>query len=160
MAVGRRSAPLFLTGLAALGLAGTVGCGMVNPSLLGGLGVSPIQALDPAQGSLVIAVLNRSDAVAQAKVVVTKANGGELELNLTTQPFSPGTELDHVVAVQDCDVESVELLEIIYAGPGGASTIASDAAPLLSGFNLSCGDVVVITITGTSPNVLVNLAVW
>lgn len=157
---GRLSARAIPTVLAALILAGSTGCGVLNPSLLGGIGLSPIQSLDPAQGSLVILVLNRSDAIAQAKVIVTKTSGAEVELNLTTQPFSQATELDHVAAVQDCDIESIELMETIYAGPGGASTIASDAGPLLSGFNLNCGDVVVVTIEGTSPNVIVGLAVW
>jgi hypothetical protein len=157
---GRPPARAIPTVLAMVVLAASTGCGVLNPSLLGGVGISPIQGLDPAQGSLVILVLNRSDAVAQAKVAVTKTNGAEVELNLTAQPFSQGTELDHVAAVQDCDVESVELTETIYAGPGGASTIASDTGPLVSGFNLNCGDVVVVTIEGTSPNVIVGLAVW
>ena len=93
---------------------------------------------------------------------VLKDDGGIIDLVIPVQAADsdPTNEGDHATVVQDCDVASIQLLEVSASLPtGGVQQLASDRPPLLNGVQFSCGKVVVITITGTSPNLLVEIAV-
>ena len=147
--------------LAALGLGSVAGCGMLNPSLLVTLGGTPVRSLDSPDGSLIILVMNRTTQVAAARVLVTKQNGGEVELTLPVEPFNAGTDLDHRMAVQDCDVESLQLIQVTATTATGVIEIPSDAPPITTGDGgvELCGKVIAITISGTAPAVFVDLRI-
>jgi hypothetical protein len=126
------------------------GCGIINPSLVSSFIGNPVYTLDRPSGSIVILVMNATTQAAVVRVLVTKQNESEIELSLPVEPFGDPSQLDHVMVVQDCNVESIQLLggSIASEGGGGATEIPSDLPPLINGFNLSCGKVVSILIQG------------
>jgi len=146
--------------LPALGL--IAGCDVLNPALVGTASASSVASLSAPEGTILIAVLNSSSALAAATVQVVKEDGGVVDLIIPVQAAdgNPANETDHAIAVQDCDVASIQLLEVIAALPGGGiQQLGSDQPPLLNGVHFSCSKVIVITITGTPPNLLVEIAV-
>jgi len=146
--------------LPALGL--VAGCDVLNPALVGTVSASSVGSLSAPEGTILIAVLNYSSSLAAAHIEVVKEDGGVVDLIIPVlaADSDPANEGDHAVAVQDCDVASIQLLEVIAAlTTGGVQQLASDQPPLLVGEHFSCGKVIVVTITGTSPNLLVELAV-
>ena len=138
------------------------GCDVLNPALMGTVSPSSVRALSAPEGTILIAVLNSSSALAAVRVEVVKKDGGIIDLVIPVQAADsdPTNEADHVTVVQDCDVASIQLREVIAGLPtGGIQQLASDRPPLLNGEQFSCGKIVVITITGTPPNLLVEIAV-
>ena len=89
---------------------------MLNPSLFATLGANPVRALDTPDGSLVILVMNRTSVTVAARVIVTKKNGGQLDLTIPAGPLGSGTTPDHFAVVQDCDVETIDVVGIIAEG--------------------------------------------
>jgi hypothetical protein len=138
-------------GVVACSLLAVLGCGVVNPDLVGTVGGNPATATTPVDANIVILVMNLTPVTAQASVRVTKRNQGVVELNI------PVSSLDHAAVVQNCEVTSVEFVEASFAGPGGAVVVPASVSPLVVGQNLNCGGVVAITITGTPPGVFVTV---
>lgn len=146
--------------LPTLGL--VAGCDVLNPALVGTFSASSVASLSAPEGTILIAVLNSSSALAAAHIEVIKEDGGVVDLIIPVQASdgNPADETDHATVVQDCDVASIELLEVIAALPtGGVQQLGSDQPPLLNSVHFSCGKVIVITIAGTPPNLLVEIAV-
>ena len=138
------------------------GCDVLNPALVGTVSASSVGSLSAPEGTILIAVLNSSSALAAAHIEVVKEDGGVVDLIIPVQAAdsNPANEGDHAIVAQDCDIASIQLLEVIAAlATGGVQQLASDQPPLLDGVHFSCGKVIVITITGTSPNLLVEIAV-
>lgn len=136
-----------------------LGCGVVNPSLLGGNAAAQTTGID---GNIVILVINQTTVDAQANVTVTKttatntsstttANQGTVELNI------PVLASSHAAVVQDCTVQTIQVTQASYAGTNGAVVIPSSVSPVQVGLTLQCGGVVAITITGAPPNVFLNV---
>lgn len=134
-------------GLLAL-LAG--GCGILNPDLLSSFGGNSVVGLDRPNGAILILVMNLTSSAAVVRIEVTKRDGGTLELSVPLEPFGPGTELDHMTLVQECDVESIQFLGgSIESDTGGDPIeIPAELPPVTYGSQLFCGKVVTITIPG------------
>jgi hypothetical protein len=146
MNLRRLRTPVVLVTLAALATGtGCGGGGIFNPSLFVTVGGSPLRALDQPDGSIIILVMNLTDATAAARIRVTKENGGVLVLTVPVAAFESGVEPDHVAVVQDCDIASIQLLGV--TSEDGVD-IPSFSPPIRKGFELSCGKVVAITILG------------
>ena len=147
----------------ALGLALVAGCGVLNPSLVGTVTSSAAPGIDEPTGTILIAVVNASPASAAAEVQVTKKDGGILSLVIPVQPADsdPANESDHTTMAQDCDVASIQLIKVLaFSSTGGYQEAASNYLPLTDGVELSCGKVVVITISGNTPNILATVQVF
>lgn len=143
---------LFLPALIAASVLVGLGCGVVNPGLLGGsgaTGATPAEA--GASGNIAILVVNDTPVTTQANVTVTKVNGAEMVLNI------PVPANDHVTVVQNCEVDTVQVESASYAGPGGAVIIPAAVSPLQMGLTLQCGGVVAVSITGAPPGVFLNV---
>lgn len=147
--------------LVTLSLVSATSCDVINPALLGSTGGSTIRALENAQGSLVILVMNRTTAVAAAQVLVTKQSGGTVLLTIPVQEFGDGNDRDFSAIVQDCDIEQVQLLQVTaVSGEGETVEVPSDAPPLRMGIEINCGSVIAITVSGTSPTLFLDLTVF
>jgi hypothetical protein len=147
----------------ALLLALVAGCGVFNPSLVGTVTPSGANGIEPPSGTILIAVLNASPATAAAEVQVVKKDGGVVSLVIPVQPADndPSNEADHATMAQDCDVQSIQLTKILaFSASGGYQEAASNYLPLTDGVELDCGKVVVITITGNTPNILATVQVF
>jgi len=169
MATGRRGMAAgnipwqVLSALAGLALTALSGCGVLNPALVGSTVLDSTSALDAPEGTILIAVTNRTSSTAAARFEITKRNGGTVDLIIPVQPFDsdPANESDRMIVTQDCDVTSIRLLDVLASLPtGGVQQFASDLSPLEMGERLNCGKVVLLTIEGVAPNLLVNLGVF
>jgi len=160
----RRARPRgILVGLTALLIAGVAGCGVLNPSLVGTTILSSTESLDNPEGTIVIVVMNTTSSLAAARFEITKRNGGTVDLTVPVLPFDgdPANEGDRAMVVQDCDITSIQLVDVLASlSTGGIQQFGQDLAPLTMGDRLSCGKVVALTITGTEPNLLVTLQVF
>lgn len=160
-AARRAAAGLLLAGA---GLLLAPGCGIINPDLLGTVFTNSTIGMPAPTGTIVIAVLNRSPAIAAAQVRVTKKDGGVVDLTIPVQPFDNSTAnpADRAFAVQDCDVYSIRLVQVLAGLPTGGAVqqFASSLPPLVDGIELSCGKLVMITIVGTPPNLQAAVEVY
>lgn len=158
----RPSVPGPITGLLCLLAVLPAGCGVLNPSLTGTVLPNGVSTLPNQQGTILIAVFNSTTSVAAARLEVTKNNGGVVEVVIPVQPrdLNPANQTDQGVVVQDCDVQSIRLVEVLAAVTGGVAQVGTGLPPLQSPTSLSCGKLVVVTITGTAPNILVSLQVF
>lgn len=139
------------------------GCGVLNPALLGTVGGSSVTGMEPPRGTILILVRNLSNAAAAARLELVKENGGVLSLAVPVQAFQddPTDRTDRATIVQDCDVEQIQLLEVLAASPDGEiQQVAVDRPPLLHGVEFSCGRVVVISIVGIAPNLFIEIGVF
>ncbi|HSW44954.1 MAG TPA: hypothetical protein VLM89_05240 [Phycisphaerae bacterium] len=138
------------------------GCGVLNPSLVGTVAGSSAGTLEPPQGTILISVFNTTTSIAAARFEITKKNGGVLNLVIPVQPAdnNPANEADHGTVIQDCDVQSIRLAEVLASVPGGVQQFGTGLAPLEDGLQLSCGKSVVVTIVGTPPNLLATLNMY
>jgi hypothetical protein len=119
--------------------------------------------LDNPEGTIAIVVLNSTSSQAAARFQITKRNGGTVDLTVPVLPFDgdPADEGDRAMVVQDCDVTTIELVDVLAAlSTGGVQQFGQDLAPLNMGEQLTCGKVIAVTITGSEPNLLVNLQVF
>ncbi|MBP7934607.1 MAG: hypothetical protein KA354_08180 [Phycisphaerae bacterium] len=150
--------------LAGIGLLLAPGCGIINPDLLGTVLPNSTIGIPAPEGTIVIAVLNRSPAIVAAQVQVTKIDGGVVDLTIPVQPFDSSTAnpADRAFAVQDCDVYSIRLVQILAGLPTGGAVqqFASSLPPLVDGVELSCGKLVTITVVGTPPNLQAAVEVY
>jgi len=150
--------------LAAFGLLLAPGCGVINPDLLGTVLPNSTIGMPAPGGTIVIAVLNESQAIAAAQFEITKNDGGVVDLTIPVQPFDNSTAnpADRAFAVQDCDVQSIRLIQVLAGLPTGGTVqqFASSLPPLVDGVGLSCGRLVVVTIVGTPPNLQAALEVY
>ncbi len=126
-----------------------IGCGVLNPDLLGTVGANAASGVIN-KGNVVILVMNDTAVTAQANVTVTKINGSQLVLNV------PVPANDHVAVVQDCDVDTITVDQASVAGTNGAVVIPATVSPVKMGQTLQCGGVMAISITGTAPGVFLN----
>lgn len=148
---------------AALCLLSIASCTVLNPALIGTLTPTGVLGLDNPQGTILIALFNETAAGAAARVEIVKKSGGSLELAIPVQAANndPTDDTDRSIVVQDCDVQSIQLVDVLIGQADGTiQQLASDRPPLTDGLELSCGKVVIITLTGTAPNFLVTLAVY
>ena len=138
------------------------GCGVLNPSLAGTVLPNGTGTLYPQEGTILIAVFNTTTSIGAARVEVTKKTGGVVDLVIPVQPVNnnPVNPSDFGVAVQDCDVQSIRLVEVLASVPGGVMTFGTGLAPLDDGTRLNCGKLVVVTIVGSAPNLLATLEVF
>ena len=144
--------------LGACVLATVSGCGILNPSLVGTLAGSSVASLPLPSGSIVILAMNQTDQPAIVSVQIAKHNEASKVWNLGLAAFGDAFGWDHGALVQECDVESIQLLSVTTSFEGGEPIeLPSDSPPLLVGVNLSCGNVVAITITGVGaqPSVVI-----
>jgi hypothetical protein len=139
-----------------------LGCGVLNPSLTGTVLPNGVSTLPNQQGTILIAVFNTTTSIAAARLEVTKSNGGVVEVVVPVQPRSdnPANQTDQGVVVQDCDVQSIRLVEVLASVPGGVMQFGTGLAPLDYPTRLSCGKLVVVTIAGSAPNLLASLDVF
>ena len=164
-ASGSRRIGWALAGLTGLTAVAGIGCSVLNPALVGTVQGNSVPALENARGTILIAVLNHTDAVAVPRIQITKDNGGLVELLVAVLPFTPSVPLDptnptqdnnadHAILVQDCDVAQIELIDLDVAG----QTIGANFPPLVEGFNLACGDVVVLSVRQSGQSFFADLA--
>jgi hypothetical protein len=147
------------------------GCGIVNPSLLGGNAAAQTKGIE---GNIVILVINNTTVDAQANVTVTKTEtvtssgtgtatssgstvGSGTNVQGTVDLNIPGQPKSHSAVVQDCSVNTIQVTQASYAGTAGAVVIPSAVSPVQVGLSLQCGGVVTITISGAPPNVFLNV---
>lgn len=152
-----------VSAVAGMALLVTAGCGVLNPALVGTIGFDSTPALDSPEGTILIVVTNSTPSTAAARFEITKRNGGTVDLILPVQPFTgnPADESDRIIAVQDCDITSIQLLDVLASLPaGGVQQFASDLAPLNMGERIHCGNVILLSLEGEAPNLLVNLGVF
>jgi hypothetical protein len=138
------------------------GCGVLNPSLTGTVTSNGVGTMYPPEGTILIAVFNTTTSIAAARLEITKNNGGVVQVVVPVQPSStnPANQTDQGVVVQDCDVQSIRLVEVLASIPGGVMQFGTGLPPLDSPGRLSCGNLVVVTITGSTPNLAVSLNVF
>lgn len=156
--------PLFpvFTGVVLLTAGAWAGCGVLNPSLVGTVTPSSIIEMEAPQGTILIAVFNATSSIAAVRFEVTKKSGGTVDLVIPVQPAdnNPANEADRGIAIQDCDVQSIRLVQVLASVPGGVQQFGTGLAPLEDGLQLSCGKVVVVTIVGQAPNLIATLDVF
>jgi len=138
------------------------GCGVLNPALTGTVLPNSVSTLEAPQGSILIAVFNQTTSIAAVRFEITKKNGGTVDLVIPVQPAdgNAANEADRGLAIQDCDVQSIRLVEVLASVPGGVQQFGTGLAPLEDGLRLSCGKVVAVFIAGTAPNLLASLDVF
>ena len=91
----------------------SIGCGVVNPNLLGAWSR---RRGHRDRGNVVIMVVNETSVTGQANVTVTKENGGQLVLNV------PVPANEHVAVVQNCDVDTIQWIRPVTQGRPGRSS--------------------------------------
>lgn len=136
---------------------GSLGCG-INPALIGGFTGNSTNNLQPPTGSIVIVAMNRTPAPALVRLVANKQYGGQIAINLSTFGAGDVNNRDYMAVVQDCDIQSIEFIDIIVQSQ--TATIPFAFAPLVAGETLSCGKVVAITLEGTAPNIVPTVVVF
>ena len=154
----RLRAAVALLALAAPGLGAVAGCDVLNPSLVAGVGVNPIAAMDVPDGSILIVVMNDSDSVAVAHLTIEKTNGWVVHLAIPVLPFDANSDEDFAMVVQDCDIASIQ-----YRGSfitALRNFIDEDNSPLVGGRVVNCGNVIAIWITQSGLNYYSNLSVF
>lgn len=130
-----------------------VGCGVLNPELLGAAGISNTAGDDLTNGLVVLMLVNETGVSTEANLLITKTlNGVSTEITTTLT----ATANNHMVLVDNCELDSIQVTDASYAGTGGAVTIPSTVAPARMGSTLQCGGGLVITISGSAPGVFLN----
>ncbi|MBN1489698.1 MAG: hypothetical protein JXA69_07255 [Phycisphaerae bacterium] len=153
--------PGVLAAVVAVGLGMLTGCvGSLNPALVNSLGGNTASAIDNPEGSLLIVVMNRTDAAALTVLDIQKDGGGTVPLSLLTRPNTVLNDLDHVIVHQDCDVARIDFREIEVVTSAGSIPVPFALPPLIAGTSIFCGEVVAITIDGAAPNVFATVAVY
>lgn len=130
-----------------------VGCGVINPDLLGTVGISNNNTTTLTNGMVVMVLLNETNVTASVTVVINKTIDG-VDTDVTTTLTSPAN--DHIVLVDDCAINSIQVTDAVFAGTNGAVTIPSTVSPAVMGETLQCGGGVVVTISGTAPGIFLN----
>jgi hypothetical protein len=131
-----------------------LGCGVVNPGILGAVGSNTGGTVsDPSttSGNVVIMLMNQTNATAQANVRVTKVNGGTLDLNMAAAAN------DFAAVTQSCEVQTIQVVQASFAGPTGAVNVPAAVSPFTMGTTMQCGSVIAITLTGTPPSILIGV---
>ena len=134
-----------------------VGCGVVNPDLLGAAGVSNTAANNLTNGVVVMMLINETDVSADVAIVGQRITGNATLTTTTDLSWSlTAPSHDHIVLVEDCELDWMQVTQASYAGTNGAVTIPATVAPAIMGETLQCGGGLVITISGTPPGVFLN----
>ena len=134
-----------------------VGCGVLNPDLLGAAGVSNTASTSLTNGMVVMMLINETGVSTSATLVTTKNLNG-VSTDITTTLTTPAN--NHLVLVDDCTLTSIQVTTASYAGANGAVVIPSTVAPAVLGETMQCGGGVVVTISGTPPGVFLNAATF
>lgn len=130
---------------------GSFGCSGLNPALFNTPLSDPISGLAAPEGTILIVVMNYTVSDTLTRLNIHKENEGVMTLGLAANAFNPSSLLDYVVAVQDCNIERIEFVDVqVRLSVGGApvapATISFSRPPLVNGESLYCGKVVAITI--------------
>jgi hypothetical protein len=130
-----------------------VGCGVINPELLGAVGASNTAADDVTKGMVVVVLINGTDVSTEITTVTTKMLAGvSTDINKTITAKAR----NHTVLVDDCELDSIQVTQASYAGTNGAVIVPSTVSPANMGENLQCGGGLVVTLTGAPPGVFLN----
>ena len=131
------------------------GCQSLNPSFINTFGGSPIESLENPPGTVVIVLINRTAFPAELQLQVFEAAGfvGTTELN------APGN--DFFVSGSDCEISTITFVSmtVTTGTEGGGENVPVPATPLTGGLNFRCGDVVSVTVSGTTGNFAVTVQI-
>ena len=131
------------------------GCQSLNPSFINTIGGSPIESLENPPGAVVIVLINRTAFPAELQVQVFEAAGfvGTTELN------APGN--DFFVSGNDCEISGITFVSmtVTTGAEGDGEDAPVPTTPLVGGFNFFCGNVVSVTVSGTTGNFAVKVEI-
>lgn len=145
-----RAWPAWLA-LTACGVALSVGCGVVNPSLLGAVGSNTASNITAPQGYIVILLVNRSAVSTQARVQIRKENGAVQDLTLSSEPFN------FFAFTQECGVTSIQFQTFGYAATTGTTNVNANLGVLRVGETFNCGNVIAVVANGNPPTFTVEV---
>ncbi len=131
--------------IVACGLTLSVGCGVLNPSLLAAFGSNTASQDTAPNGFIVILLTNRAAVSVQARVQVTKTNGSAQEFTLSSAP------LNFFAFTQECDVAAVQFTSFGYASSAGTINVNANLGQLQVGNGLECGNVISVVADGNPP---------
>jgi hypothetical protein len=129
-----------------------LGCGVVNPGLLGGTASTSTTAI-LNQGVVVVMLINNTSATGQVSFDTNQTINGTTG-DVTTTLIAPAN--DHLTWVRDCDFNTINVVQASYAGTNGAVIVPSTVSPVTMRQNIQCGGGVVLTLSGTPPGVFLN----
>jgi len=137
-----------------------LGCSNLNPSFVASLGGSSVSTIVAGRGYNVILLINNTAFDVTAVVDVTKPNGATAEWMMTALPA------DFSSIVEQCELQTVQVSAITYvdtsSGTAAAGTVAfnPDDGQFIAGQNLTCGQVIAITVAGTPPAVAATIGAY
>ncbi len=131
------------------------GCHSLNPSFINTLGGSPIESLENPPGTVVIVLINRTAFPAALQVQVFEAAG----FVGTTELRAPGN--DFFVSGRDCEISTITFVSmtVTTGAEGDGEDAPGPTTPLVGGFNFRCGNVVSVTVSGTTGNFAVSVQI-
>jgi len=157
----RSNRPAALGVVLTCGLGLLCGCDAINPRLIGTLGGNTTETMQDAEGYIGIVLMNTTTVVSQVNMTLTNKNGSFYDFYGVMLPYDSKSKTDHMVAVLECDLESVQLTSLIYdSGQGEAVEVQFDYGPFVNGQNMFCGDVIYITVAGSPPNITASIGVY
>lgn len=139
--------------LIGLGSAVMIGCGVLNPSLIGSVGGNTATTVKAPSGYNVFIIQNVSATPVRVRTEVTKTNGGVVPLNISLTAFQ------RVMRTQECDIQSVAITEAV-AGTDESIDITNNTGTLQGTTDLPCGSVVLIQVTGPIPPLTLQAQVF
>jgi hypothetical protein len=141
----RRSQPPWLHTLATLFVSVWALCLGCNPSLVSAVGGDSVNATDTPDGYIMILVMNSTTSSVNTQIDIIKQNG-----TLSRKTLSVGPLL-FFTSANDCDVQSIQVVNFGYSSPGGVVTTPSNLGAISMGQGIDCGKVLAITASGTPP---------
>ncbi len=131
------------------------GCQSLNPSFINTLGGSPIESLENPPGTVVIVLINRTAFPTELQVQIFEADGfvGTTELRTSGNNF--------FVSGSDCEISGITFVSMtVTTGTEGDGEDAPvPTSPLVGGVNFRCGNVVSVTVSGTTGNFAVKVEI-
>ncbi len=141
-------------GVASLGLLLSFfgGCQSLNPSFVNTIGGNPINTLVDPPGTVVIVLINRTAFPAELQVQIFEADG----FVVTTVLNAGGN--DFFVFGSDCEISGITFVSMTV-NTGAEEGAPVPTTPLVGGFNFRCGNVVSVTVSGTTGNFAVGVQI-
>ncbi len=131
--------------LATAGLAAAwMGCGVLNPDLIGTTATFPAVRMTSPDGYIVLMLVNQSVTSTQATYDLVR-NGVTMQETISSGP------LNFFAITLSCDSTSVDLQTFGYAGTDGVIEIPANLGVLQVGQDIFCGSVISVEAIGTPP---------
>jgi hypothetical protein len=128
-----------------------MGCGIINPRLLGTIGGNPASAINPIEGHIAILLMNNSDTFVQVEMDIA-------DREEPNQLFLGAEANDYIVATKPCDnLISIDIQIYRYNLDGESTEESANLGTLELGDAIFCGEVIAITVTGTPPDFSVEI---